>query len=101
MGNPCVVFQRHLHFAMKQIIEVGVHDDKITEQDINTWVCPKKGFDRLKTPWQVLFVAVEISEDVARGSVKTTVDAIVHSAIGFDERLHACVASQPLERPIG
>ena len=50
---------------MKKIIEIGVHHDHITEQHVHSGVCSEKGFDALQTPRQVLFVAVEVSQDVA------------------------------------
>ena len=100
MGNPGVIFQRCLNFAMTKIIEIRVHYDTVAKHDINQRVVQEKNFHGLKAAGEILLVAVEVSQNFSVSPAQAAIDRVIHSAIAFDKQLDSIVLPQPIERAI-
>ena len=60
----------------------------------------KKFADGLQRAGQVLFVAIQIREDVAGCAAVAAIDGIIHAGILFDECLDARIVRQPVLRAV-
>jgi len=49
---------------------------------------------------QILFVAVQVSQNVAAGPAQAPIDSVIHALVFFNESSDALVLEQPIERPI-
>ena len=78
----------------------GVNDDNITEKDFDFRMRIKELLHGSKRAGKILFVAVEIGEDVALGAAQATVDGVVHAVVFLDEGAHARIARKPVERAV-
>ena len=79
---------------------VAIGDDAAGESDFNFRIRLKKSGNGLQRAGQVLFVAVQISEDFAGRATVAAVDGIIHSTVLLDERLHARVVREPVLRAV-
>jgi hypothetical protein len=60
----------------------------------------KKIVDGLERAGQILFVAVQMRENIALSAAIATVDGIIHAAVLFDERADAAVVRQLVRRAV-
>ena len=82
--------------AMANIFSFAVGDNAAAEGNFNFRMRFKKIGHNFERAGQILFVAVQIREDVASRSAVTAIDGVIHSAVLFDEGLHAAIVWQPV-----
>ena len=67
------------------IFALAIGDDAAREQDFDVRMGGKKVLHTLEAAGQILFIAVQVGEDVAGRAAVTAVDGVVHAGILFDE----------------
>src|SRR3984957_14233116 len=90
---------RH-RMAMANIFSFAIRDNAAGEGDFDFRIGFKKSGDIFKRAGQVLFVAIQIREDVAGRAAVAAIDGVIHSTVLFDERLDAPVFWQPVQRAV-
>ena len=90
----------HHELPMANIFSRAVGDDAAGERDLDARIFFKKILHRRERARQVLFIAIQIRQDVAGGAAITPVHRVIHAAVLFDERLHARIVRQPVLRAV-
>ena len=101
VADPGVMEQGHLNLAVAEVFALFVHHDDVAEEHVHIGVLFKVARDFGECAGQVLFVAVEIGEDVAVRAAQAAVDGIIHSAICFNVRFDAGIMREPFRRAVG
>ena len=91
---------RNERVAVAHIFADAVNDDSSRERDFDFWICLEKFTDSRKRAGQVLFVAVQISEDVAGRAAVAAVDGVIHATVLLDEGLDPWIMRQPVLRAV-
>jgi len=94
--EPDVLGMRHQRRPLAKILAVGIGDDGARQRNFNFGIRFKKVMNGLERTGQVLFVTVEIREDVALRTPVAMIDGVIHAAVLFDERANAAVMRQPV-----
>jgi hypothetical protein len=95
-----MIQQRRLDLAMVEVSALGIHHDDIAEDDIHLRVLSKKTPDGGECSHQVLFVAIEIGEDIARGAVQPAIDGVVHAGILLNKSADTGIVWKPVESAV-
>ena len=98
--EPNVLGMRHQRMPVADVFSPAVGDDGAGQRDFDFGMRFKKIVDGFERAGQVLFVAVEIRENIALSAAVTAVDGVIHAAVLFDEGLHAPVLRQPVLRAV-
>jgi len=85
---------------MTEILAFGTNNDDVCEQQIDRRILFEEFGDGLESSRQILFIAIEVSENFALGARKAAIDGIVHALVRFDERLDASILPQPIQGAI-
>ncbi len=78
--------------AVANILSLAVYDNRAGQGDFSLRVGLKKIMDSLKAAGQVLFIAIQISQDIATGPPVTAINCVIHALIFFNEGFDALVA---------
>src|SRR5882762_7461053 len=95
-----MIFKRHLHFSVAEVLALRVYYDHVSEEHIRLRMFLKKIPDGPQSARQILFVAVQVSQNVAAGPAQAPIDSVIHALVFFNESSDALVLEQPIERPI-
>src|SRR4051812_35408522 len=74
--EPDLLRMRHQRMGMADIFSPSIHDQAMGQGDLHSRIGLKKGRDRSQRSRQVLFVAVELRQNLAGGAAITAVDRI-------------------------
>ena len=100
MAGPGVVFAGDLHFAVVEVLALGVHHHDIAEEHVNLGVALEETGDGGQGARQVLLVAIQPGQHVAAGPAQAAIEGVVHALVFFDEGFDAPVLGQPTERAV-
>ena len=78
------------------VFAFAVGDNAASQKDFDLRMIGKKVVNALETAGQILFVAVQVRQDVAGGAAVTAVDGVVHAGIFFDEGFDPLIIGEPL-----
>jgi len=82
------------------VTTLAVGDDAAGERDFNAGIFFEKFLHGRERAGQILFVAIQIREDVAGRAAVAAVHRVIHAGVFFDERLYARVVRQPVLRAV-
>ena len=95
-----MVLERYLNFAMEQVVAPRIHNHEIPKNHIDPRIGLKKIMYPIQRAGQVLFVTIQISQNLAAGPSQSPVHRIIHALVLFHKGLYALVRQQPIQRPI-
>lgn len=82
---------------LADITTVRVHDEAIAESHVHFGMPRKKTFHFAKGAGQILFIAVEVGQQVAPGATISAVHRVIHAAIFFRPRADAWILWEPIQ----
>ena len=85
---------------MAEIFAFAVDHDRIRDDDIDLGTRRENLADSRQCSWEVLFIAIQIREHVASGSLEAAVNRVVHAGVLFDEGADAWIVWEPVLRAI-
>jgi len=91
---------RHQRMAMADIPAVTIGDDAAGRRNFNFRALFKKIAGRFKRAGQVLFIAIQVCENIALRAAITTINGIIHAPVFFNERPNALAVWQPVLRAV-
>ena len=100
MTGPGMVFKRHLDFSVTEVLALRIYHHHISEKHVRFGMFLKKLADRAQRVRQILFIAVQVSQDVAAGPAQAAIDSVVHALVFFNKGLDALILEQPIQRAI-
>jgi len=90
----------HHRVPVAKIVAVAIGDDAAGEQHLDAGVGEEKLFHGGERAGEVLFIAVQIRENVAGGAPVAAVHGVIHALVLFDDGPHARVLRQPVLRAV-
>jgi hypothetical protein len=87
--------RRH-RMAVTNVSAVAINDDCAGKHNFNLGMILKKIAYRFERTGQVLFIAIQVCENIALRTAITTIDGVIHAAVLFNERPNAFVVWQPV-----
>jgi hypothetical protein len=95
--EPDVAGMRDHRMSVTDVVPRAVDDDRSGEQYVHLRIAFEEILDDLEAAGEVLFVTVEVGEDIALGATIAAIDGVVHAFVLFHEGLDAFVVRQPVQ----
>ena len=95
--EPDVAGMRDHRMPVTDVVPGAVDDDRSCEQYLHVRIAFEKILDDPETAGEVLFVAVEVGENISLGATIAAIDGVVHAIVLFNEGLDAFVLPQPVQ----
>src|SRR4026207_2224922 len=84
-----MILARRDGLAIAKIIALRIDYYGVREHHIHFRAPIEKRRDLRKGAWKVLFVAIDVSQQLTRGAFESSVHGVVHPAVLFNERFDA------------
>lgn len=86
IGKSQVHQRRQCHAPVGKGNSLGVHQDRVGEQNVDRGILLEEGRHSAQGAGQILFVAVQIGTDFPPRSHQPAIDGIVHAVVFFNEQ---------------
>src|ERR1043166_1029199 len=89
--HPHHIFPRHEGFSAANESSVLIDDDAVSEYHVRVRSSPKGLLHGRERAGQVLFIAIQVGQNLPLRSPETSVDRIIHPVVLFDERFNSLI----------